>query len=180
LLDACIRENFPGRSFDADAAVSKTGKIQDALLQALKDHDFFRQAFPKTTGPELFNLHYLEAAKQKSSTMAIPVEDTMATLTKFSADMIVSGIMNNTAFKPGIEIHCSGGGLHNPLLMQHIKDQLPGYSFHSTAENGIPPDAKEAILFALLANECISGEANRFEYKTGIIAVSMGKISFPG
>ena len=57
------------------------------LLAALKEDDFFKQPFPKTTGPELFNLDYLEKAKQKSATQNhYRAEDTMATLNKFSAD----------------------------------------------------------------------------------------------
>jgi anhydro-N-acetylmuramic acid kinase len=42
----------------------------------------------------------------------------------------------------------------------------------------INPDAKEAILFALLANECVCGNASLENHKN-IPAVSMGKISFP-
>jgi len=57
---------------------------------------------------------------------------------------------------------------------------LPECCFCSTLETGINPDAKEAILFALLANECVSGSLFTFENSTqGIIPVSMGKISFP-
>ena len=63
--------------------------------------------------------------------------------------------------------------MHNPLLMKNLEAQLPGYSFHDTMELGIDPDAKEAVLFAVLANECICGNAGE------ITPVSMGKISFP-
>ena len=73
---------------------------------------------------------------------------------------------------------CSGGGIHNPLLMQHIKTQLPGCIFETTECLGINPDAKEALLFAVLANETICG--NNDGYGRGIMpAISMGKISFP-
>ena len=70
--------------------------------------------------------------------------------------------------------------MHNPLLMQHIKSQLPNCTFFTTADLEINPDAKEAVLFALLANECVSGDVSIFGSGTeGMPAVSMGKISFP-
>ena len=94
--------------------------------------------------------------------------------------MIVAAISVTIPNKTGIKIFASGGGIHNPLLMQHLKDQLPDCIFHSTAETGIDPDAKEAVLFAILANECVSGGSYNFNSeKAGIPSVTMGKLSFP-
>jgi anhydro-N-acetylmuramic acid kinase len=80
LMDALIQQNLPGKYFDENAEVAKRGSLNNALLKALKDHPFFEQPFPKTTGPELFNLNYLENAKMRSGVQAISLEDTMATL----------------------------------------------------------------------------------------------------
>jgi anhydro-N-acetylmuramic acid kinase len=180
LMDAFMQEQFPGSSFDKDSLVAKAGTVNENLLVALKEHDFFKQDFPKTTGPELFNLYYLNQAKQASGTVSLSAEDTMATLNRFSADMIVVAIKDCLRDKFEIKIFCSGGGIHNPLLMQHLQDQLPGCTFLSTAETGVNPDAKEAVLFALLANECVCGNVSAIEIKSpGIPAVAMGKISFP-
>ena len=175
-----MQEHYPGQSFDKDALVAKSGLINKDLLIALKENDFFNQSFPKTTGPELFNLEYLQKAKQKSKTESLAVKDTMATLNQFSADMIVAAIKDCIKDKNGVNIISSGGGMHNPLLMQHISDQLPNCTFYSTAETGINPDAKEAVLFALLANECVSGDVSIFGNCFSLIpAVTMGKVSFP-
>ena len=175
MMDAYVQQNFPGKYFDEDAAIAKKGVVNKVLLNALKDNAFFEAAFPKTTGPELFNIAYLENAKKQSATAALNIEDTMATLNKFTADTIAAAIKkcipdNNAA------VFVSGGGAHNPLLMASLKELLPGKTFFSTAALGIDPDAKEAILFAILANECICGSDFKNE---GIIPVSMGKISFP-
>lgn len=180
MMDAYIQEQFPGKYFDEDAAIAKTGRISEPLLTVLKEDLFFELPFPKTTGPELFNLAYLDAAKQKSNTVSLSVQDTMATLNKFSADMIVAGINACIKNKAGVKIFTSGGGIENPLLIQHLKEQLAGCSFYSTAELGIDPAAKEAVLFALLANECVCGDPVIFKnLPEGIPAVAMGKISFP-
>lgn len=180
LMDAYMQEQFPGNSFDEDSLVAKAGAVNENLLAALKEDNFFKQSFPKTTGPELFNLHYLQHAKQASNTVSLSVEDTMATLNRFTADMIVVAFKSCLNENSSIKIFCSGGGIHNPLLMQHLQKQLPGCTFLSTAETGINPDAKEAVLFALLANECVCADVKATEMKSpGVPPVAMGKISFP-
>ena len=45
---------------------------------------------------------------------------------------------------------------------------------------GIDGDAKEAVLFAVLANEAIAGRVGEGDRLGGIPMVGMGKISFPG
>jgi anhydro-N-acetylmuramic acid kinase len=149
-------------------------------LTALKDDPFFSMPLPKTTGPELFNLDHLQKAKQQSATENISVEDTMATLNKFSADTIADALLKATDKNSSYTIFSSGGGMHNPILMAHLKEVLPNFSFTTTASLNINPDAKEAVLFAVLANECICGDAAYIQKGIpGMPAVAMGKISFP-
>ncbi|HMK04007.1 MAG TPA: anhydro-N-acetylmuramic acid kinase [Ferruginibacter sp.] len=180
MMDAYIQQHFAGKCFDENAAVASKGKIHTGLLTALKENDFFEKPFPKTTGPELFNLEYLQNAIQKSSAGEINVEDTMATLNNFSADTIVDAIKRSGKGNMALSLYSSGGGMHNPLLMEHIKTQLPECKFYTTSELQINPDAKEAVLFAILANECVCGDVSAFgKGSPGIPAVSMGKISFP-
>lgn len=176
LMDGVMQKYFPEKYFDEDAVIALQGKISQALLAALKENDFFEKGFPKTTGPELFNLAYLQNAQERSNTMEISVYDIMATLCKFSADMIVDAIlrsMDNETFV----VYSSGGGMHNPLLMQHLKIQMPHAIFKTTADLHIHPDAKEAVLFAILANEALCGGETNFG--KGVPSVSMGKVSFP-
>ena len=179
IMDAFIQEHYPGKYFDEHAAKAKAGKVNEALLHTLKENDFFTQPFPKTTGPELFNLTYLKDAQVRSSTEDISREDVMATLNKFSADTIVQAIQA-CPVADAMMIYSSGGGMHNPLLMQHIKSALPDADFYTTSELAIHPDAKEAVLFAVLANECICGNGDHLVKNIpGMPVVSMGKISLP-
>ena len=70
--------------------------------------------------------------------------------------------------------------MHNPLLMEFIKTNLKGAVIESTQKKNINPDAKEAILFAILANEAVAGNAEIFPAGLkNFPPVSMGKISFP-
>jgi anhydro-N-acetylmuramic acid kinase len=180
MMDAYMQQQFPGLYFDDGAAIALQGSINTALLNALKENNFFAKPFPKTTGPELFNLQYLQKAKEKSATQNISVADTMATLNKFSADTIVEAIIRTTDKNKTYKVFSSGGGMHNPLLMQHLQTALPNLVFDTTAALQINPDAKEAVLFAVLANECICGDGSYLQKGIeGMPAVSMGKISFP-
>ncbi len=180
MMDAYMQQQFAGKYFDENAVVASKGKLNVDLLHALKDNDFFAKPFPKTTGPELFNLDYLQKAKEKTFTQNISVEDTMATLNKFSADTVTDAILKTRDKNKPCKIFSSGGGMHNPLLMLHLKKALPNFSFDTTSALNINPDAKEAVLFAILANECICGDSDYLQKGiAGMPAVTMGKISFP-
>ncbi|HJS54459.1 MAG TPA: anhydro-N-acetylmuramic acid kinase [Chitinophagaceae bacterium] len=180
VMDACIQKNFQGKYFDEGAAIAKKGKVNEQLLKELKDHSFFAAPFPKTIGPELFNLSYLQDAIERSKSNSITAEDTMATLNRFSADTTVDAIKRCVEKGESYSVYVSGGGMHNPLLMENIKSQLPAMRFLTTNDLRINPDAKEAVLFALLANECICGrKINMGEGRNKIPSVTMGKISFP-
>jgi anhydro-N-acetylmuramic acid kinase len=176
MMDAFVQKYFSGKYFDEDAAIAKQGTINEPLLKALKENDFFKGAFPKTTGPELFNVEYLSQAQQDSNSNHNSVNDVMATLNKFSADMIVDAMKQSVQAQDFV-IYSSGGGMHNPLLMQHIQQQLPNMIFKTTNDLNIHPDAKEAVLFAVLANEALCGGETNFG--KAVPSVSMGRVSFP-
>lgn len=180
IMDAYMQQQFAGKYYDENAVVALKGVVNEPLLNALKQNDFFVKPFPKTTGPELFNLQYLQKAKEISGTQTISAEDTMATLNKFSADTIADALTKAVDSNKNYTIFCSGGGMHNPLLMQHLQKTLPNLKFETTAALHINPDAKEAVLFAILANECICGDSSYLQKNIpGMPGISMGKISFP-
>jgi anhydro-N-acetylmuramic acid kinase len=181
LMDALTRSAFPGKYFDENAGIAMQGEVHERLLAALKQHAFFDQPFPKTTGPELFNISYLEEARSRAGATDLSVPDLMATLNRFSAETIASAVKAVTATGEKFHFYVSGGGMHNPLLIKNLAELLPGSDFQSTAELSINPDAKEAVLFAVLANEMVCGGSVSFgKGRNGIPNVSMGKISFPG
>lgn len=179
LMDGYVQQNFQGKHFDEGAMLAIEGKVNDSLLAMLKENDFFKLPFPKTTGPELFNLLYIEEAKIKAGIGSISHPDMMATLNRFSADTIVKAIQQCGGIPVETVIYCSGGGMHNPLLIKNIREQLPSYIFKTTQNLSVDPDAKEAVLFAVLANECVAGGNTKIGNATDVPFVSMGKISFP-
>ena len=183
LMDGCMRTYYPGSQFDKDAQVASKGKVNPALLLALQEHPFFSLPFPKSTGQELFNMEYLDGALESSGNRNLCMEDTLCTLNKFTADSIAIAIETNLPGIKNLQVFASGGGIHNPLLMHFLKEKLHNCSIHSTKELGIGPDVKEAVLFAVLANECVSGNPDIFKTNgkglPNMPAICMGKISFP-
>lgn len=179
LMDHFIQANYPGIYYDKDAQLAKNGTVNLDLLNALLKDDFFEAAFPKTTGPELFNLTYLKNAQQKSQTSHLSNEDVLATLCHFSAQAISNAIKKTIQSTTLPIIYMSGGGMHNPLLVTLLQEALPKAVFKTTAALQINPDAKEAVLFALLANETLAGNPIHFGDREGVPSVCMGKISLP-
>lgn len=178
LLDAYARR-FLDKPYDENGALAASGTVDTALLTALKTNSFFDALFPKTTGPEVFNTAYVEAAQIRSQTQELPPADLMATLVQFSADTIVGAIRRVMQPEQLYHIFMSGGGMHNPALTGAIQAQLPECTFARTNDLGIHGDAKEAVLFAVLANECLTGGTTSFGNRQGVPSVTMGKISLP-
>jgi len=172
MIDAACREYF-NQPYDKDSVIALSGLVNDALLAALLDHPFFKEKAPKTTGPELFNLNYLEDAQQVSGTKSISNQDVVCTLSAFTAQSIANFI---TKYLPAdSKIFMSGGGARNYFVTTYLKQLLPKATLDNTASLGIDPDAKEAILFALLGNEALSGAPIAIGNNP---AVLMGKFSF--
>lgn len=187
LMDQYVQKHFPGKQYDEDAQIALSGKVHETLLERLLDLPFFKLEFPKTTGPEVFSLSHLEQMIAEVETqrlalsggavqMELAPADVLTTLAQFSTIGIVRAL--RATIPPGTtyRVYVSGGGMHNPLLIRNLENEL-GKKMESTALLELDPDAKEAVLFALLANECISGPEISIE---GQPAVAMGKISFPG
>jgi anhydro-N-acetylmuramic acid kinase len=181
IMDAYIQRYYNNLDYDKNSEIALQGKINQQLLKALKQDPFFSLSMPKTTGPEVFNLAYLEHAQHASNTQALSHNDVMATLNRFSAEMISAAINQCTKKLGSFTLYASGGGIHNPLLMENILTLSPQVTtIYNTRELGIDPDAKEAVLFAILANECLAGSTIVFgNEKQKIPNITMGKLSFP-
>jgi anhydro-N-acetylmuramic acid kinase len=174
LIDAAMKHYY-NRPYDEDAVVAFSGDVNADLLKALMSHPFFEETAPKTTGPELFNLAYVHHAQTQSNTVSIPLKDLINTISAFTVMCIANFIEAN--FKAAdLKVFMSGGGARNPFIVDSLKQALPNVTIANTAALGIDPDAKEAILFALLGNEALAGEPVVLGTNP---AVLMGKFSFP-
>jgi len=178
LIDAACRKYF-NRQYDEDAKIALSGKVNSELLAGLLAHPFFTEQTPKTTGPELFNLDYVEQAQAKSGTTDIMPIDLIATLSEFTVQSITQFIKATGKLFPITigtnRVLISGGGARNPFVVDGLTKTLAPAIINNTDYLGINPDAKEAILFALLGNEALVGEPMVIGNNP---AVLMGKFSF--
>ncbi len=179
LMDSYVQQHFDGLQFDENASIALQGKVNDGLLLTLQSHEFFQQPLPKSTGQEIFNSNFIDGALKNSNTNNLSSEDVLATLNKFTATCIANTIQENIQ-ENDYTIYVSGGGINNSLLMQNLKNEMPQIKIENTSSLGINPNAKEAILFAVLANECISGDSKFYNSNPkNIPVITMGKISLP-
>lgn len=180
IIDAFVAQHYSHLRFDKDGALAAAGEVNEDLLHALLSHEFFSYSVPKTTGPEVFNLDYLKQARIASETLSISNCDVIATLTAFSARTICDSIRKMAGTSNENVVYASGGGVHNPVLMSMIATLLPdNIQIRVLSDIGISPDAKEAVLFAILANETLAGAPCFKGNQYGIPNTTMGKISLP-
>ena len=179
LLDAFTREFFQ-IPFDEDGRLAASGVVLPDFLKKLHTADFLQRTVPKTTGPETFNLDWA-----KAMLAACPEEasgdprNILSTLAQFTTDTIAAAIRQTPLLGPRATVFVSGGGACNPDIMRRIQGALPEYKVTTIDRLGIPAAAKEAVLFAVLANETLAGASAPNTILGGIPLVSMGKISLP-
>ena len=151
LMDAWIAQHL-NKPYDENGAWAAGGVIHRDLLKALSDEAFFKQAAPKSTGRDLFHMHWLE---QKLAPFGdLPAIDVQATLTALTANSIAQAIAD---YAPDVaDVYVCGGGAYNGHLMASLAQALqsaigrvPGVQ--STAVLGVAPNHVEALAFAWLA-----------------------------
>jgi anhydro-N-acetylmuramic acid kinase len=172
LLDQVVKKEF-GKEYDTDGALAQSGMVNEDLLDALMQMPFIKAPLPKSTGPELFNLESLNQLLSKHE-IDINAVDLLATLTQFTASAIAQQLQ--PLINGNTSIYCSGGGVRNTYLMRLLQQAIPDTPIKTVEDLGIKSEAKEAVLFAVLANETLVG--NPFALGT-MPALSMGKLSFP-
>lgn len=174
IIDAAAQKYF-AEKFDRDGKIARQGSVNEIALEALKSVPYFQKPLPKTTGPEVFNLEWVNNQFKKTGINDLSSEDLIATLTRLTAETIVNAIKDVLNDKQSAVVYVSGGGMHNPVLMEWIQELLPKSKISNFDEIGFNPDAKEAVLFAVLANEMLSGEGFLLDSER----INFGKISFP-
>jgi len=163
-------------AYDRDGELARAGEVDAELLANALAHAYFRQSPPKTTGRELFGDAFASEIITRGERRQLRPADIMATLTAITAQSIASAYQQ---FGPAQidEVLISGGGAYNPTLMEMLQAALPASKVVRFAEPGLPAEAKEAVLFALLAHETIHGHPANLPRCTGASqAVVLGKV----
>lgn len=180
LMDLFVRKYFAPMTYDAGGTLALQGAVIPQFLKALKFNEYFRQAPPKTTGPELLSENFLNEAMRNAGIDEFDPKDLLATLNRFTSDTIADSIEMFVKPSKDFVVYVSGGGAHNKLLMQNLAVRLHNARVADFSELGVHPDAKEALFFAALANELVCGQQLPVQKEDGSYTkTSLGKISLP-
>lgn len=159
-----------GRNMDHDGALAARGRVETGALELFLAEPFFARMPPKSLDrndfPEIITL-----------VGELSDADAAATLTAMCAASVAQGVEHCPT--PPKRILVTGGGRHNPVLMQMLQVSLdcPVLPVESV---GLDGDMLEAQAFAYLAVRVMRGLVTSCPGTTGVRAsVGGGRVSVP-
>jgi anhydro-N-acetylmuramic acid kinase len=180
LIDT-VTKKLLNKDFDKDGDIARSGKLNEKLFDALKLNDnFIERNPPKSTGREYYGERFLVELLEIFKD--VKNEDWLNTITKFTSYGIYRNyekfIKDDTKID---ELIVSGGGAKNKFLYECLNnDFCDEIEIKIIDDIGVSSDAKEAICFAVLANETISGNPTNIPRTTGALRPTiLGKICLP-
>jgi anhydro-N-acetylmuramic acid kinase len=162
VIDALAREATGGKlNFDRGGRIAASGHVHRALLDELLRDRYYRQRPPKSAGREQYGAEFVEKLKRSG----LPLRDLIATATALTAATIAKGV--GLIHSGPADLIVSGGGSHNPGIMQYLAAFLPEVTLATSSDFGVDADAKEAIAFAILAYATWRGRPSNVPSATG-------------
>ena len=190
-IDAAVNEITDGRErYDKAGHRAAQGTPYQPLIDEWLQHPFFQLTPPKTTGREMFGYTFAMECLSACRKHSLTDNDVIATLTELTVQTVAFYILQlvSEGFPPvtgegqnPIDIlYVSGGGVHNQTIMRRLNEVLVNTAVEPVDNSGISADAKEAIAFAILANESLHGQAGNLPSATGAsVRKILGKFVCP-
>ncbi len=168
------------KPFDESGKTAQSGQISEPLLKTALLHPYFAKRPPKSTGREEFGEVFSKTFLKEAQKLNLSVEDTIAT----AAQLTIEGVWHSyeSDVKPAVQIDewiISGGGAKNKFLLAQLGKRAAPAQVKIIDDLGLSSDAKEAVCFAVLANETLMGNCNNVPSATGAAKQTiLGKICF--
>lgn len=162
LMDAWVQQQL-GQPFDRDGALAAQGRVDEALLRAMRADPYFALPSPKSTGREYFHLDWV-LRHLAARGAALPLADVQRTLLELTAGTISDAIARHAA---GGDLLVAGGGAANGALLERLRALNPGWTVETTASLGLPPELVEAVAFAVFAQRSMDGLPGNLPSVTG-------------
>lgn len=185
VMDALVRHFTNGAAaYDEAGCVGARGRVIESVLHRALRHPFFRRRPPKSAGREQFGREFVARYFLTQSDRYRYV-DLLRTAVELTACSIVRALHQFVfpRLEPGIKLHrlvISGGGAHNRLLMERLRELLPALRLQLSDDYGLRVDAKEAIAFAILAERTLHGLPGNLPSVTGAAkSMVLGKVVQP-
>ena len=142
LIDKWVRENSK-ENYDENGIVAKSGKVNKIALNQLLENFRTKDKISRTRVIQSFDTKYFDFSFVRD----LSFEDGAATLTEFTAQIIISALKVSERNKEKI-ILC-GGGRKNNFLFEKLKKEISRIKLID--EYGIDGDFVESQAFAYLA-----------------------------
>lgn len=169
------------QQFDIDGALARGGSVQQGLLQDLiKSDSFLDLPPPKSTGFEVYGDSWVKTLIERcGGTVTV---DLLATATEFAALAIADALKRFILpTHPVSRVIAAGGGVNNLFLMERIASAIAPISLVRSDSLGVPSAAREAMAWAILANDTVCGIPTSLPSVTGCSReLVQGKVAFPG
>lgn len=165
LVDGLMQRLYR-RRFDRNGAVAASGTVLPGLLRWLLAHPYLHRRPPKSTGRELYTESFLDTLMAKAGRAR--KEDIIHTVSLFTPLAVYDAVQRFVprTVRPA-ELIVSGGGAKNAFFLEAFRELFGGVRVRTAGEAGMDGDAKEAICFAILANETVAGHAANIPRVTG-------------
>ena len=164
-----LMQRFYKKPFDRNGATAKKGVIDPPLLKRLLSDPYFKWNLPKSTGRERFGDAFIQIILNDYGRLR--KQDIIATVTEFTALSIYDQYIRflRKRLKDDIlhELIISGGGSRNTVLVDSLRRSFHGTAVLMSDDLGVPSASKEALCFALLANETVCGLPSNVPSVTG-------------
>ncbi len=177
VVDA-LMQHFYRLPFDRNGRTASKGMVILELLQWMKSHPYLKRKPPKSTGREEFGKEFVDRILER--VQQYDKEDVIATASQFTAFAVHDAYMRFGKKMKVDELIVSGGGARNEYFTLALREYFRGTVVKSADGFGVSADAKEAICFAILANETLAGNPANLPSVTGAKRkVVLGVVSSP-
>jgi len=184
VMDALVRHFTGGaEQYDEGGRAAAQGLVVEPVLSQALAYPFFSRRPPKSAGREQFGHEFVARYFLSHSDQSRP--DLLRTAAELTARSIARALHHFvfSRLERGRKLHrlvISGGGAHNRLLTDRLRELLPELRLQRSDDCGLPVDAKEAIAFAILAERTLHGLPGNLPGVTGAKrSVVLGNVVHP-
>ncbi|MDE7553460.1 anhydro-N-acetylmuramic acid kinase AnmK [Bacillus tropicus] len=167
--------------YDQNGEIAEQGEVVDEILTYCINHPFLKMSPPKSTGREHFGEEFVSQLLKRYEKHS--KENILTTVTMFTASSIVHHYKEFILPYYEIdEVILGGGGSYNDTLVEMIRYGLKDEkcTIFIQEDIGYSSEAKEAIAFAILANETYHRNPSNVPSATGAKkSVVLGNVTYP-
>ena len=177
LLDGLARRLLD-RPYDDGGRTAAGGEVDGRLLGELLRHPFFDRPPPKSTGRDTFGEAYVDSVLSRARKHGCGgAADVLATASELVARTVVEALERRGPGDLRRMVVCGGGARHGRLL--DALARLAPWPVTSGADAGVDPDAREALVFAVLGARCALGIPSTHAVTGALPGRVLGKLSAP-